>query len=178
MKTAADYCAAIAAALEMGPNTWDCDSNETPFYNDADGHSRGGDPDGTYCLFGEPFEIDGELYDPPVLVDRCGKADAEFISACHPLALRSILESHAQSAIAVAKMVEEVERVRQQLAELSKDAERYRWLTSELADGRKTSDAEQRERIYAAWVLLALNDEISPKAEVDAAIDAALKDPK
>ena len=82
---------AIRDALEAGPQAWNYDSNMRPFYNDLEGHSRGGEFDGTYTLFGAEFEIDGEVYEGPTLSERCKEADAKFIAACNPAAIRALL---------------------------------------------------------------------------------------
>ena len=81
----------IREALEAGPQAWNYDSNMRPFYNDPEGNSRGGECDGTYALFGADFEIDGEVYEGPTLSERCKEADAKFIAACDPSAIRALL---------------------------------------------------------------------------------------
>ncbi len=92
-KSLPDVVTEIQSALDAKPTRWDYDSNQTPFYNDADGNSRGGDSDGTYCLYGPDFFIDGEHYEGPVLAQRCGKADAKFIAACNPENMRVLLSA-------------------------------------------------------------------------------------
>jgi hypothetical protein len=87
----------IIDALALNPSEWNYDSNMTPFYNDTDGHSRGGNCDGTYCVYGDDFEIDGERYEGPVLTERCGKADAMFIAACKPRVIRALLDRACSS---------------------------------------------------------------------------------
>lgn len=81
----------IQDALDAGPTSWDYDSNQTPFYNDADGHCRGGDNDGTYILYGPDFFIEGERYTGPVLTEQCGEKDAKYIAACNPANMREVL---------------------------------------------------------------------------------------
>jgi len=81
----------IREALEAGPQAWSYDSNMRPFYNDPEGHSRGGEFDGTYTLFGADFEVDGEVYEGPTLSERCKEADAKYIAACNPAAIRALL---------------------------------------------------------------------------------------
>ena len=81
----------IREALAAGPTTWDYDSNQTPFYNDAEGYSRGGDCDGTYCLFGPDFTIGDEIYEGPVLAERCQRKDARYIAACSPKNIAALL---------------------------------------------------------------------------------------
>ncbi len=95
--TQEDDVKAIRDALALGPRAWGYDSNQTPFYNDAEGHSRGGDDDGTYCLFGADFFIDGERYDGPVLSEQCSKADAYFIAEANPERLTRLLAKLEQA---------------------------------------------------------------------------------
>lgn len=110
---AADYCADIAAKLAMGPTEgvwryWACkvdSSISPPMYDYAQFAS------GDEHVFRAPLRY-------------LSVEDANYIAACHPAALRSILEEREQNraareqgAMAVAKMAEEVERLRQQLAE-------------------------------------------------------------
>lgn len=82
---------ALIDALALEPQAWSYDSNQTPFYNDPEGNSRGGDCDGTYWLFGEDFEIDGETYEGPTLSERCSKADANYIAEANPATIRALL---------------------------------------------------------------------------------------
>ena len=91
MTTAQESIKAIREALADGPTTWDYDSNQTPFYNDAEGYSRGGDCDGTYCLFGPDFTIGDEIYEGPVLAERCQRKDARYIAACSPKNIAALL---------------------------------------------------------------------------------------
>jgi hypothetical protein len=86
-----DKFQALRDALKAGPRKWDYDSNQTSFYNDAEGHSRGGECDGTYCLFGEDFFIEGERYDGPMLSEHCSKADAQYIAAANPATITALL---------------------------------------------------------------------------------------
>lgn len=69
------------AKATKGP--WDYDEIATPFYNDAEGDSRGGLGTGFYEVFTAVMvEDDGEPYeDTIVLVERATKADAIFIAA-------------------------------------------------------------------------------------------------
>ncbi|MBH2008344.1 MAG: hypothetical protein I8H71_01455 [Xanthomonadaceae bacterium] len=90
-----DY-ADLRMALANDPQRWHCDANMTPFYNDADGYSRGGDYAGTYCVFGDAIVIEGEdgdeeHHDGVVLIEMCGKNDAMYIEACAPDTIRALL---------------------------------------------------------------------------------------
>ena len=82
---------AIRQALDAGPTAWEYDSNQTPFYNDSDGHSCGGDSDGTYSIYGPGFTIENEMYEGQVLSERCNETDAKYISACNPAAITELL---------------------------------------------------------------------------------------
>lgn len=93
----------LRALAQKMPNL-DWDSNMTPFYNDAEGNSRGGNCDGTYCVYGEDFEIDGEQYDGPTLIERCNKDQAEFICQAKPTILA---------------LLDELDRLREQLNDAS-----------------------------------------------------------
>lgn len=97
-------------ALAEAMPAWEWDSNQTPFYNDPDGNSRGGECDGSYVVYGPEVEIDGDSYDGQVLSERCGKNQAEFICEAAPAVLALLAENAALAA--------ENERLR-------KDAARY-----------------------------------------------------
>lgn len=89
-----DKYAELRAALELGPTEgYEYDSNQTPFYNDIDGFSRGGNCNGTYYVFAPSFTVPGDEheYDGPVLTERASKADAKFICAANPEAIRALL---------------------------------------------------------------------------------------
>lgn len=77
--TTDDLIAEIEAAALAFDNL-DFDSNMTPFFNGPSGESLGGDPDGTFCVYGEPFEIDGITCDGVTFVERCSKSQAKFIA--------------------------------------------------------------------------------------------------
>ena len=77
---------------------WEWDSNQTPFYNDPDGNSRGGECDGSYVVYGPEVEIDGDSYDGQVLSERCGKNQAEFICEAAPAVLALLAENAALAA--------------------------------------------------------------------------------
>ena len=94
----------IEEALAAGPTEWDYDSNQTPFYNDADGYCRGGDSDGTYCLYGPDFFIDGERYEGPVLTKCCAEKDAKYISATGPSAMHEVLQTLASKEAEIARL--------------------------------------------------------------------------
>lgn len=110
-----DRIQAIREALAAGPTAWDYDSNHTPFYNDIDGNSRGGEFDGTYCLYGPRFFINGEEYEGPVLTESCSRKDAHFIAACNPSAIAALLTAHdaalARAEAVRAEVIEECAKV-------------------------------------------------------------------
>lgn len=101
----------IEDALKAGPTAWEYDANQTPFYNDADGHSRGGNSDGTYCLYGLDFFIDGERYEGPVLVDCCSKKDAVYIASTNSAAMREVLAHIAAQDAEIARLREGLEKL-------------------------------------------------------------------
>jgi len=74
-----DLLAEIEAAAKVFDNL-DFDSNTNPFFNGPSGESMGGEADGTFCVYGEPFEIDGEAYDGVTFVERCSRSQARFIA--------------------------------------------------------------------------------------------------
>lgn len=100
-----DLIAEIEAAAKSFDNL-DFDSNTNPFFNGPSGESMGGEADGTFCVYGEPFEIDGETYDGVTFVERCSRGQAKFIA-----------ESKQNILTLIAR-----------IKELEKDAARYRWL--------------------------------------------------
>ncbi len=79
--------------IARAATTWESDSNMTPFYNDAEGNSRGGNCDGSYCLYGPSFKIEGDdyEYEGPTLSERCSKADAEYITTFTPARVLAML---------------------------------------------------------------------------------------
>tara|TARA_B100001059_G_C17757133_1_gene540583 strand:+ start:225 stop:683 length:459 start_codon:yes stop_codon:yes gene_type:complete len=100
-----DQVAELEAEAKAFDNL-DYDNNYNPFFNGPSGESLGGEADGTFCVYGEPFEIEGDQYDGVTLVERCSRSQAKFIAEAkgHILALLA------------------------ERAELKRDAERYRWL--------------------------------------------------
>lgn len=162
--TQEDDVKALKDALALGPQAWDYDSNQTPFYNDPEGHSRGGNCDGTYTLYGLDFEIDGDTYEGPTLSERCKKADAKFIAAANPERIARLL-AHI-----------EAQAVRLEAAE--RDAERYRWLRARPLSG---DDAIwigcDDVRIKGRWGLGGVANRFDPNSGPDACdreIDAAI----
>lgn len=93
---------------EAFPADLDWDSNTEPFFNGPSGESLGGGSTGFYCVYGAPFEIDGEQYDGHTYVETCKADFAKFMVAARDGVLALIAENEA----------------------LRKDAERYRWLKS------------------------------------------------
>ena len=147
--TPADYAAAIAKALEAGPT-------EGPW--SAAGPSFG-DPLPRYCneviVDNEDSEEDGETVCRPssIQMDDASTADMVYIAACHPEALRSLLDEREA---------------------LRKDAERYRWLRNESWGGAYIgkrgfpSVVEFKPGFLPSFAIVLAED------AVDAAIDAAL----
>lgn len=123
----ADDFQALRDALEANPKAWQYDSNQTPFYNDIDGYSRGGECDGTYCLFGGDFTIDGEAYEGPTLSERCSKADAHFISAANPETIRALLARLDSAEAERDQLRAELEKVR--LPDVDDLAQFIRWVS-------------------------------------------------
>lgn len=103
-----DLVAELEAEAKAFDNL-DYDSNTNPFFNGPSGESLGGDADGTFCVYGEPFEIDGESYDGVTLVERCSRSQAKFIAEAKVRILALLAER----------------------AELKRDAERYRFIRAE-----------------------------------------------
>lgn len=73
-----ELIAELEAAAKAFPE-YEWDSNYTEFFNGPSGESLGGEPTGFYCVYGSDFEIDGEPYDGPVLVEACPLDQAKFI---------------------------------------------------------------------------------------------------
>lgn len=151
MKTTADYCAAIAKALEMGPSIgpWGID--------------RFGQQTWVIALEEETGDVvcnppDDDLEDSLKL----WPANAAYIAACHPAAMRSILEEITQTAIAFRIKEEECERLR-------KDAERYRWLWNHAHNVSFTYQVNPTTKVAVMGLHC---------GTLQDAIDAALKDPK
>lgn len=78
-----DEIAEIEAAADAFPD-YEWDSNTEPFFNGPSGESLGGGSTGLYCVYGQPFEIDGETYDGPTLVEACPPSQAKFICEAKP----------------------------------------------------------------------------------------------
>lgn len=67
-----------------------------------------------------------------------------------------------------------IDALRAQVAELSKDAERYRWLLSDYADSNIQPTNGLSVLVYEAWHRVTDCGDNYSKAETDAAIDAAI----
>lgn len=78
-----EQIAEIEAAADAFPD-YEWDSNTEPFFNGPSGESLGGGSTGLYCVYGQPFEIDGETYDGPTLVEACPPSQAKFICEAKP----------------------------------------------------------------------------------------------
>ena len=80
---------------ETFPSDLDWDSNTEPFFNGPTGESLGGGADGTYTVYGKPFQLPGEDYDydGPTYVDRCGIDFAKFMVSARDGVLALIAES-------------------------------------------------------------------------------------
>ncbi|WP_236527961.1 ATP-binding protein [Pseudomonas syringae] len=74
----------------------DFDSGTEPFFNGPSGESLGGGSTGFYCVYGKPFEIDGDQYDGNEYVSTCTKKFAQFMCT----AKHSVLELIAGHIIA------------------------------------------------------------------------------
>ncbi|MBI6621152.1 hypothetical protein YA0783_22905 [Pseudomonas corrugata] len=80
---------------EAFPADLDWDSNTEPFFNGPSGESLGGGSTGFYCVYGAPFEIDGEQYDGPTYVETCKVDFAKFMVAARDGVLALIAENEA-----------------------------------------------------------------------------------
>ena len=107
-----EQLAEIEAAANAFPD-YEWDSNTEPFFNGPSGESLGGGSTGFYCVYGQPFEIDGEAYDGPTLVEACPPSQAKFICEAKPTIKALIARLRAAEA----------------------DAKRYQYLKSRCDDG-------------------------------------------
>lgn len=80
---------------EAFPGDLDYDSNTEPFFNGPSGESLGGGSTGFYCVYGAPFEIDGEQYDGNTYVETCKADFAKFMCAARDGVLALIAENEA-----------------------------------------------------------------------------------
>ncbi|WP_339419006.1 hypothetical protein [Pseudomonas sp. RL_105y_Pfl1_103] len=78
---------------EAFPADLDWDSNTEPFFNGPSGESLGGGSTGFYCVYGAPFEIDGEQYDGHTYVETCKVDFAKFMCAARDGVLALIAEN-------------------------------------------------------------------------------------
>lgn len=98
---------------EAFPDDLDWDSNTEQFFNGPSGESLGGGPTGYYCVYGAPFEIDGEQYDGHTYVEICKADFAKFMVAARE---------------GVLTLLTEIDQLKAENEALRKDADRYRWL--------------------------------------------------
>ncbi|CAM3211945.1 hypothetical protein [Pseudomonas fluorescens] len=80
---------------EEFPADLDWDSNTEPFFNGPSGESLGGGSTGFYCVYGAPFEIDGEQYDGYTYVETCKVDFAKFMCAARDGVLALIADNEA-----------------------------------------------------------------------------------
>lgn len=80
---------------EAFPGDLDWDSNTEPFFNGPSGESLGGGPTGYYCVYGAPFEIDGDQYDGHTYVETCKVDFAKFMVSAREGVLALIAEVEA-----------------------------------------------------------------------------------
>lgn len=84
----------LKKAAEAFPD-YEWDSNQTPYFNGPSGESLGGGSTGFYCVYGQPFEIDGETYDGVTLIESCPVDQAKFICEAKGAVLSLIAEVEA-----------------------------------------------------------------------------------
>lgn len=85
--------AELKRLAEAFPADLDWDSNTEPFFNGPSGESLGGGSTGFYCVYGAPFEIDGEQYDGHTYVETCKADFAKFVVAARDGVLALIAEN-------------------------------------------------------------------------------------
>ena len=93
----ADYTE-LKRLAEAFPADLDWDSNTEPFFNGPSGESLGGGSTGFYCVYGAPFEIDGEQYDGHTYVETCKADFAKFMVAAREGVLALIAENERLAA--------------------------------------------------------------------------------
>lgn len=158
MKTPADYCAAIAEAMKGVPKVE---------WSRHCGHVHIPETDNNR---------DGDINMNAVFNKLVGKLFARYIAACHPLAMRSILEERAQTkaareqdAMAVGMLTAQVAGLQQELAEAKKD-------TARLDHIEKHAHCDPKMDGSHVWWPTSFNNALRGHT-LRAAIDAALKDP-
>lgn len=88
----ADY-SELKRLAQAFPADLDWDSNTEPFFSGPSGESLGGGSTGFYCVYGAPFEIDGEQYDGHTYVETCKADFAKFMVAAREGVLALIAEN-------------------------------------------------------------------------------------
>ncbi|WP_047711325.1 hypothetical protein [Pseudomonas lactis] len=123
---------------EAFPADLDWDSNTEPFFNGPSGESLGGGSTGFYCVYGAPFEIDGEQYDGHTYVETCKADFAKFMVAARDGVLALIAENErdelalrAFSRVAE-NAVAERDQLRAEVAGLKTGYEAYERVNAEL----------------------------------------------
>ncbi|MCF5656090.1 hypothetical protein [Pseudomonas poae] len=96
----ADY-SELKRLAEAFPADLDWDSNTEPFFNGPSGESLGGGSTGFYCVYGAPFEIDGEQYDGHRYVETCKADFAKFMVAARDGVLALIAENERLERLAL-----------------------------------------------------------------------------
>ncbi|SNS16538.1 hypothetical protein [Pseudomonas segetis] len=139
-----DLVAELEAEAKAFDNL-DYDSNTNPFFNGPSGESLGGDADGTFCVYGEPFEIDGESYDGVTLVERCSRSQAKFIAEAKVRILALLAER----------------------AELKRDAERYLFLRNKYTNPGFMASHDRARKWFSEYMICG--------EALDSAIDAAME---
>lgn len=127
---------------EAFPPDLDWDSNTEPFFNGPSGESLGGGSTGFYCVYGPAFEIDDDQYDGPTYVETCKADFAKFMVAARKGVLDLITENeklnaHVDEMVNLRKAhgFESWAAVLVENERLRKDAERYRFLRSDVTRG-------------------------------------------
>jgi hypothetical protein len=123
---------------EAFPADLDWDSNTEPFFSGPSGESLGGGSTGFYCVYGAPFEIDGEQYDGHTYVETCKADFAKFMVAARDGVLALIAENErdelalrAFSRVAE-NAVAERDQLRAEVAGLKTGYEAYERVNAEL----------------------------------------------
>lgn len=144
---------------EAFPDDLDYDSNTESFFNGPSGESLGGGSTGFYCVYGAPFEIDGEQYDGHTYVEICKADFAKFMVSARDGVLALIAENEALQK-SYSEAWEKARALQSECDEFAKDAERYRWLRDEMNDVAITFGAHCWENLSGDFM--------------DEAIDAAM----
>jgi hypothetical protein len=126
----------LKALAEAFPSGLDWDCNTEPFLNGPSGESLGGGSTGFYSVYGQPFEIDGEMYDGTEYVSICTKEFAEFVCSARTGVLELIAEIERlvpfEEAYATAcnvrnRLIKENEALRKTLADVKDAVQREYW---------------------------------------------------